>query len=139
MIRQKLYIPKYDIVVYAYYAKTCYYADEIVERLLDIGCRGYVLGQAYDNLTSNSLDTGLTYYNPYSKSAVMVIALSSSAAEFFNSLMHELSHLTAYIAKHEHLSMTGENIAYLEGELARDIFPKIKHLLCDCCRKKELK
>lgn len=136
MIRQKLYIPKYDIIVYAYYATSGYYADEIVEKLLDIGCRGYILGRAYDNLSSGNLNTGLTYYNPQSKSAVMVIALSSTASEFFNSLLHELSHLTAYIAKHERLSFTGENIAYLEGELARDIFPKVKHLLCDCCRKK---
>jgi hypothetical protein len=66
----------------------------------------------------------------------MVIALTSSAAEFFNSLMHELSHLTAYIAKDNGISFTGEEVAYLEGDLAREIFPKTKPLLCDCCRHK---
>lgn len=137
MIRQRLYISEYDIVVYAYYAKTGYYAEEIVEKMLEVGCRGYKIGQAYVNLSSNQLDTGLTYYNPFTKSGVMVVALTSTAAEFFNSLLHELGHLVAYIAKAEHLSFTGEDIAYLEGELARDIYPKVKDLLCDCCRRKE--
>ena len=36
---------------------------------------------------------------PQEVDAVMVIAMTSSAQEFYNSLMHELSHLTAYIAK----------------------------------------
>ena len=66
----------------------------------------------------------------------MVIAMTSSAQEFYNSLMHELSHLTAYIAKWDKMSFTGEDIAYLEGDLSREIFPKVQPLLCDCCRKK---
>jgi hypothetical protein len=50
--------------------------------------------------------------------------------------MHELSHLTAYIAKDDGLSFTGEDIAYLEGDLAREIFPAVQPLLCECCRHK---
>lgn len=135
MIRQKIYIDDYDILVYAYYATTQYYVDEILDRLYEAGCRMPIIGVAEDNLSNGYLNTGLTYYSPKNKTGVMVIAKTSSAAEFFNSLMHELSHLTAYIAKDEGLSFTGEDIAYLEGDIAKDIFPKVKHLLCDCCRK----
>jgi broad-specificity NMP kinase len=137
MIRQRIYIEEYDILVHAYYAVTQYYTEEILDRLYEIGCRGYNLEKAENNISANKLDTGLTYYSARYREAVMVIGLTSSAAELFNSLMHELSHLTAFIAKDENLSFTGERIAYLEGELARDIFPKIQHLLCDCCRNKE--
>lgn len=135
MIRQKLYVDEYDIVVYAYYATTQYYVEEIMDMLDYAGCSYSLLNNAYNNLSSGRLNTGLTYYSPTNKVAVMVIAKTSSASEFFNSLMHELSHLTAYIAKDEGMSFTGEDIAYLEGGLAKSIFPKVKHLLCDCCRK----
>lgn len=136
MIRQRIYIDNYDIIVHAYYATTQYYVEEILDRLYDIGCRGVKLRKAERNLSSGELNTGLTCYSPRHREAVMVVALTSSAAEFFNSLMHELSHLTAYIAKDDGLSFTGEDIAYLEGELARDMFPAVQPLLCDCCRHK---
>lgn len=136
MIRQTIYLDTYDILVHAYYATTQYYVEEILDRLYEIGCRGHNLRRAEENLASGKLNTGLTYYSPQHREAVMVIALTSSAAEFFNSLMHELSHLTAYIAKDNGISFTGEEVAYLEGDLAREIFPKTKPLLCDCCRHK---
>lgn len=136
MIRQRIYLDNYDILVHAYYATTQYYVAEILDKLYEIGCRGYNLRRAEDNLASGKLNTGLTYYSPRHREAVMVIALTSSAAEFYNSLMHELSHLTAYIAKDEGLSFTGEAIAYLEGDLAKVIFPVVQPLLCDYCRKK---
>lgn len=136
MIRQRIYIENYDIVVYAYYAVSCYYAEEILDKLYSLGCRGSKYRKAESSLYAGKLDTGLTYYSNRQREAVMVIALTSSAAEFYNSLMHELSHLTAYIAKGERLSFTGEEIAYLEGDLARNMFPKVQPLLCDCCRNK---
>jgi hypothetical protein len=136
MIRQRIYLDNYDILVHAYYATTQYYVAEILDKLYEIGCRGYNLRRAEDNLALGKLNTGLTYYSPRHREAVMVVALTSSAAEFYNSLMHELSHLTAYIAKDEGLSFTGEAIAYLEGDLAKVIFPVVQPLLCDCCRKK---
>lgn len=136
MIRQRIYLSNYDILIHAYYATTRYYTYEILNRLYKIGCRGKNLYRAGRNLSSGELDTGLTFYSSQHREAVMVVGLTSSAAEFYNSLLHELSHLTAYIAKDEGLSFTGEDIAYLEGELAREIFPSVQPLLCDCCRHK---
>ena len=136
MIRQRIYLDNYDILVHAYYATTQYYVEEILDRLYEIGCRGRNLRRAKENLASGELNVGLTYYSPRHREAGMVVALTSSAAEFYNSLLHELSHLTAYIAKDDNLSFTGEVIAYLEGDLAREIFPSVQPLLCDCCRHK---
>lgn len=136
MIRQRIYLDNYDILVHAYYATTQYYVAEILDRLYEIGCRGYNLRRAEENLASGKLNTGLTFYSPRHREAVMVVALTSSASEFYDSLLHELSHLTAYIAKDDNLSFTGEAIAYLEGDLAREIFPSVQPLLCDCCRHK---
>ena len=53
MIRQQFDINKYDWKVEVYYAVDCYYTDEIMGRLYDIGCRGDDLRTAYENLSAS--------------------------------------------------------------------------------------
>lgn len=52
MIRQRFDIEEYGWKVEVYYAVDCYYTDEIMGRLYDIGCRGDDLETAYRNLSS---------------------------------------------------------------------------------------
>lgn len=137
MIRQKITLPDYDNwTIYAYYATTRYAVDEIMERLWEIGMDANNARQAFDNLSRGNLNTGLCYSNYSMRKSVLVIALTSSPAEFINSWHHELEHLESHIGKVFNLDPTGEDIAYLSGELAMEMYPRIKPLLCDCCRHK---
>lgn len=136
MIRQTIYIDKYDWEINAYFYVSEYYTEEILEMLWHLGCDADTAKKAYRNLSSGQLNTGLCYSNYVKRKSVFVIAKTSSAAEFFNSLHHELTHLKAHIANVYRLNPLGEEIAYLTGEIAREMFPKVKHLMCDCCRKK---
>lgn len=137
MIRQKITLPDYDNwTIYAYYATTRYAVDEIMERLWEIGMDANNARQAFENLSMGNLNTGLCYSNYSMRKSVLVIALTSSPAEFINSWHHELEHLESHIGKVFNLDPTGEDIAYLSGELAMEMYPRIKHLLCDCCRHK---
>ena len=137
MIRQKITLPKYDNwTIYAYYATTRYAVDEIMERLWEIGMDATNARQAFENLSRGSLNTGLCYSNYSMRKSVLVIALTSSPTEFINSWHHELEHLESHIGKVFHLDPTREDIAYLSGELAMEMYPHIKHLMCDCCRHK---
>lgn len=137
MIRQKITLPDYDNwTIYAYYATTRYAVDEIMERLWEIGMDANNARQAFENLSSGNLNTGLCYSNYSMRKSVLVIALTSSPAEFINSWHHELEHLESHIGKVFNLDPTGEDIAYLSGELAMEMYPRIKHLICDCCRHK---
>lgn len=92
--------------------------------------------RAYDNLSSGQLNTGLCFANPELREAVIVVAKASEASEFINSVSHENHHLASYVAKQFGLDATGEEVAYFAGELMKEQFPYIKHLMCDCCRKK---
>lgn len=137
MIRQKITLPDYDNwTIYAYYATTRYAVDEIMERLWEIGMDANNARQAFENLSRGNLNTGLCYSNYSMRKSVLVIALTSSPAEFINSWHHELEHLESHIGKVFNLDPTGEDIAYLSGELAMEMYPRIKHLICDCCRHK---
>jgi hypothetical protein len=107
-----------------------------MERLWEIGMDANNARQAFENLSMGNLNTGLCYSNYSMRKSVLVIALTSSPAEFINSWHHELEHLESHIGKVFNLNPTGEDIAYLSGELAMEMYPRIKHLICDCCRHK---
>ena len=134
MIRQVILLPKYRWRITAYYAVTCYWTGEIIDELYRLGASEDVLKSAYRNIVSCSLDTGLCYSSNELRASIIVIAKTSTAAEFFNSFEHEFQHLKGHISTALGFDPNGEEVAYMSGELAREIFPKIKHLLCDCCR-----
>lgn len=128
MLRQKIVLNN-GWIIYAYYAVDTYYTDEIMEHLYEIGCRGEDLQKAYDNLSSGKLDTGLTYSSCKQRKTVLVVGLTSSQDEFFNSWQHEVVHVRQHIAMCTGMDVWGEEIAYLGGEISQKMFPVIKKFL----------
>jgi len=135
MIRQEFYISKYDWHVTVYYAVTCYHVYRIISNLFSMGCRPYELQRAYSNMSSGDLDTGLTYSNPQKRQSLMVIGLTSSPAEFQNSLDHEKGHLCKHISKTCGIDPYGEEYQYLSGGVGQRMFPVARRFLCEHCRK----
>ena len=138
MIRQDIYLERYDWHVRIYYAATTYWVERIVRDLRLIGCRGSDLAEARRNLSAGRLDTGLTYSNYRRRATVMVIALTSSPAEFLNSWEHEKKHLARHIEQTYAIDPFGEEAAYLEGTIAQKMFPVAKKFICEQCREKLL-
>lgn len=134
MIRQEIYIPKYDWRVSIYYAVTTYWAGRILSDMERIGCRGSGLAKAWRNLRSGDLNTGLTYSNFQTGETVMVISLTSSPEEFLNSWEHEKKHLARHIEQSYGIDPFGEEAAYLEGTIAQKMFPVAKQFICEHCR-----
>lgn len=135
MIVQDFYIPKYDWRVRVYYAVTTYWTSEILCELHRIGCRGEDFKQAYRNLSSGALNTGLTYSDFEDRETVMVIALTSSPGEFQNSWDHEKGHLCRHISQVFNIDPYGEEAQYLSGEVGQKMFPIAKNFLCEHFRK----
>ena len=135
MIVQDFYIPKYDWIVKVYYAVTTYWTSDILCALHRIGCRGEDFKQAYRNLSSGVLNTGLTYSNFEDRETVMVIALTSSPGEFQNSWDHEKGHLCRHISQVFNIDPYREEAQYLSGEVGQKMFPIAKNFLCEHCRK----
>ena len=135
MIRQNIYIKKYDWKICAYYAISTYYVDDILEHLWDIGVDGENAKRAYDNLSKNNLDTGSCYSNYAKRKTIIVIAKTSSPEEFLNSLTHEASHACIHIASASYVDLRSEEYAYMVGDLCMEMYPRVKQLLCNYCRK----
>lgn len=133
MIVQDFYIPQYDWHVRVYYAVTTYWTDTIVKDLRHIGCSGWELMRAYESLSKGNLNTGLTYSN--NGESVMVISITSTPAQFQNSLDHEKGHLCRHISKACGIDPYSEEEQYLNGEIGQKMFPIAQMFLCQHCRK----
>ena len=136
MIRQNICIKDLVWLVRCLYYVDSNNADEILNLLWDMGCEIKTIERAERNLKSNKKDTGLCYSNFRNKESVFVISKTTSAAEFVNSWHHELSHLESHISDVFNLNRLGETASYISGDIAKKMVPKIKHLMCDCCRNK---
>lgn len=134
MIRQRFYDKATDWKIHVYYVVTEPNANEILQRLEKIGCNGHNLESAFYNLTSGKLDTGLTYTNSERRESVVVIAKTSTALEFAQSLTHELGHLSCHIAQHYGIPLDGEEVRYINDGILEHTWPISRELLCDCCR-----
>ena len=80
-------------------------------------------------------NTGLTYSNLKYKCSIMVIGLTSSPAEFQNTMDHEKSHLAMHIGETLNLDVFGEEYEYLIRDIGQEMFPVAKQFLCEHCRK----
>ena len=136
MIVQDIYLPEYDWHCRVFYAVTGYWADDILYELSEIDCIGKDYRRAQESLYSGRVNTGLTFSNYKLKESVMVIALTSSPEEFAHSFDHEKGHLAKHIAAAYNLDPFGEELQYLSGDIAKEMFPIAKRFLCECCRRK---
>lgn len=136
MIVQDFHLKRYKWHVRVYYAVHRYWTGDIVRDLRDAGCRGSQLRTAWENLRRGELNTGITYSNFGRCETVMVISLTSTAAEFLNSWMHEMQHLCRHVAAAFGIDPYGEEAAYLAGDVGQRMFPAARRFLCDCCRGK---
>lgn len=134
MIVRKIHIPEADWSVCMYFALDTYYVEDIMQSLYDIGCDSKRAKQAYENMMADKKNTGFTYSNYRNRESVMVVSKTTSASEMFNTTIHELVHLASHIAHACDYEPTGETIAYIIGDLAKEIYPDISHLLCEECR-----
>lgn len=136
MIRVTLYISKYDWVVDCYFAVDCYYANEIVTKCHKLGASDSTLADVWAKLSSGELNGGITYSNYRTRESVLVTQLTSSADEFFDSFVHETGHLATHIAIADGINLEGEEVRYIQGDVARALFPSCRKLMCECCRKR---
>ena len=133
MIVQEIYLKDWNWSVKIFYAVDTYYVDDILGELEAIGCPQSDLEQAEACLCG--INSGLTYSNLESRSSVIVIGLTSSAAQFQNTFDHEKGHLAMHICGFLHIDPFGEEFQYLVGEIGQGMFPVAETFLCDRCRK----
>ena len=129
MIRRVLRIG--DWMVEFLFCMGRYDIEGVLACLRDAGAPRWVREQALDLMENCDYDCGFTYsarrrqrfsfHNPDKHRAVVLIGPTSSGAEFLNTTVHELRHLTDVIANSIGVELDSEEAAYMSGETAGEL------------------
>ena len=136
MIRHVFQVPQHRWTFRVYIAITDYWADEILGHLWRLGASWTVMQRANANLRRGQLNNGLTYASLKERETLIVVAKTSSAAEMFNSVTHEIDHAAEFTFPLIGIEPGTEEAAYFKGGVAREIFPLVQPYMCECCRRK---
>lgn len=132
MKRQTIYIPEYDWTVYVYYGTTPRDTQEILSKICRLGCPKEGILRSRKQLLSGDYNNGLTYSNRVLKQSVVSLGMASEFAQFLNSFVHELHHLVTHIASAEGIPLEGEEICYLSGDIAQEMYPILMYYISNC-------
>ena len=134
MITQEFIVDRRYWKVYVYYDVTPKDAIKVVTKLQKIRLPKSYITSAYTTLISDKLNQGITETNSKLKESVIVFTKTTNASQFINSFVHEIGHLSNHIARTYNLNLNGEEIQYIAGDIAQQMFKRCYTLICDCCR-----
>lgn len=132
MKRQTIHILDYDWIVHVYYDTTPKNANEITNALYYLGCSYKGIVRTRKQILSGEYNNGMTYSNRVLKQSIVSLGRASEFAQFLNSFVHELQHLSTHIAQTYDIPLDGEEICYLSGGIAKEMYPILIHYLISC-------
>lgn len=80
----------------------------------------------------SAYDSGYTFTNFKRHLTIMIMSRTTSAEQMYDSISHERRHATDHIGEYYDLLPNGEEVAYLQGEIARKMFPAVVEVICRC-------
>lgn len=134
MKTQIVYLDKYDWLIKVFYLVEDPFIEGILGELDSIDCQPEAFYRAAEILENDELNAGFTYTDEDKHVTFMVICKSTSASEFFNTFIHEIGHAATHIAEANEIKLYSEELQYLQGEIALQMFEEAKEFMCDHCR-----
>lgn len=128
MSTQDIYLERYDWSVRVYYGVEEGNVLEILEFLDYNGYTHSLISSLQQSLLIPST-LGMTVANMRDRLAVVII-MEQEPREFFNTLVHELNHVTDYVAEYWGIPTNGELVSYMIGDMSMMLFPIAGKYLC---------
>lgn len=104
---------------------------EVRKTLLASGCPRYKTDEAVWVLSM--WNKGYTFTNFGDHLTVSFVSKTTSPEQMYDSIQHETKHITDHICEYYGVEPTGEESAYLQGEIARQMFPAAALVVCSKC------
>lgn len=136
MIKQGFHIGNRDWWVMVYYDVEPHNLTEIEGVLLASGCTREQAEDAIGNLQHPN--TGFTLTDYQGKNSVIIISHATSSEQMFDTIVHEIKHLTEHISNYYDLDPKEELAAYLQGEVGRNMWCAAALILCPHCGCKKI-
>lgn len=135
MIIQNIYLPKYKWHIKVYYAVDTYYTEDILKECIAYNPTIKEYSKIKEFLEDYEYNSGFTLTDYINNKSLIIIGLTTSPAEFQNTLDHEKGHLATHIARECDINPYSEEYQYLVGKIGEKMFPVAKKFLCEHCKK----
>lgn len=77
-----------------------------------------------------NVNCGYTFTNFRKHITIIALSQTDSAEEMYDSISHETRHAADHLSEFYDLDPWGEKVAYLQGEIARRMFPAAAMVIC---------
>lgn len=104
---------------------------EVRKALLASGCPKYKTEEAL--LVLSMWNKGYTFTNFKDHLTVSFMSKATSAEQMYDTIQHEARHIADHIGEYYGVEERGETSAYLQGEIARQMFPAAAMVVCPKC------
>lgn len=133
MIEHVIYLDEYDWLIKAFYITSECDVVKILSELDSVDCEPDVFYKAAEMLENDELDSGLTYTDVQLHVTFVLISRCTSCAEFLNTFVHELGHVSSHLSEFYNIDPYSETMQYLSGDIARKLYKSAKLFLCEKC------
>lgn len=125
---QDVHLDRYEWDIRVYYGVT---EEDIMEVLEYLDYHGFThpLISTLQQTLLIPAALGMTVANMRDRIAVIII-MEQEPKEFFNTLVHELNHVTDYVAEYWGIPTDGELVSYMIGNISMMLFPVASKYLC---------
>lgn len=81
----------------------------------------------------SDVNHGYTYTSFDNKLTLVFISHATDAEQMYDTIQHELKHVVEHISEYYKISPFSEKSAYLQGEIARQMYPAAAMVICPKC------
>lgn len=132
MIRQGFHIGDRAWWIMAYYdISTGNDFDEVEEALIAAGQEPAYAQEVVDGLMR--VNTGYTFTKFGEHLTIVCASHATSYEELYDTVQHELKHIVEHISSYYHLDPKSEEAAYLQGEIAKNMYKAVSLMVCPKC------
>ena len=130
MILQEFSIGDWRFCVY-YDVRTERDLDDVFFMLREAGVSGVKAREAVRVLAG--FNKGYTHTDFWRRMTMMFMSKATSAEQMYDSIQHETRHAADNVGEFLGFEARGEDSAYLQGEIARNMCPGAAMVICPCC------
>lgn len=107
--------------------------ERIQSALLWADAPDSIIHQVSENVRARYLNEGFTYSNPPIRRTVYGVGMASSGPQILDSIVHEIIHIIQHVGQEDGMDPYGEEVAYLGGNISREISDIVCQLSCPHC------
>lgn len=131
MIVREVHIRHWDILfLFSFDAKDM---ESILDALFWADAPDSVIRKTSENVMAGERNEGFTYSNPSLRRTVFGAGKATTGPEMLNTIVHEIIHICQHIATADGIDPFSERIAYLGGEISREVSDVVCKLSCPHC------